>query len=207
MAQKHTLIRAAIDDHHFSNIYAATEYKKHNTEVFIIGTISCFKPQKNLLDLLKAFECAYRQNKRLRLEIIGDGQQRPALEEFIKYHALQKVVTLHGWQLDVAPLMKRWHIFSLSSLWEGLPCAIIEARLLKLPVVSYNTGGISDIIHHGINGLLYPQKDWRKLAHGILMLSHDETFYATLAFHPDNLKNFMKNEMIKKHAELYQQLQ
>lgn len=217
IAQKKILIRAAIDDHHFrplalserseSNGYEQRQDRIDTTGApFIIGTISCFKPQKNLIDLLKAFEHAYRQNPHLRLEIIGDGQQRPALEAFINYHGLQHVVILHGWQLDVAPLMKRWHIFALSSLWEGLPCAIIEARLLKLPIVSYNTGGISDIIHHGVNGFLYPQKNWQKLSEGILQLAQDQTLYTQLALYPDNLHPFTRQEMVKRHAELYQKL-
>ncbi len=205
MIQKKILIRAAIDDHHFSKLIPHTTQSTKETS-FIIGTISCFKPQKNLIDLLKAFEHAYRQNPHLRLEIIGDGQQRPALEAFINYHKLEQVVVLHGWQLDVAPLMKRWHIFALSSLWEGLPCAIIEARLLKLPIVSYNTGGISDIIHHGINGFLYPQKNWQKLSEGILQLAQDQTLYTQLALYPDNLHPFTRQEMVKRHAELYQKL-
>jgi glycosyltransferase involved in cell wall biosynthesis len=211
---KKVLIRAAIDDHHFITTQRQMVTKKEHTHPFIIGTISCFKPQKNLLDLLKAFELAYKQDQNIRLEIIGDGQQRPALEAFISHHKLEKVVTLHGWQLDVAPIMKRWHIFALSSLWEGLPCAIIEARLLKLPIISYRIGGISDVIHHGVNGFLYDainsaskRTNWQKLAQGFLMLAHDATLYATLAQYPDNLQNFTHDDMIKKHKELYQQLQ
>lgn len=131
---KKVLIRAAIDDHHFIATHKQMVSKsvrqsapKEHVHPFIIGTISCFKPQKNLLDLLKAFELAYKQDQNIRLEIIGDGQQRPALEAFISHHKLEKVVTLHGWQLDVAPIMKRWHIFALSSLWK-----VCHALLLKL---------------------------------------------------------------------------
>lgn len=205
MENKEVLIRAAIDDRPFT-LVQKNNVKKESS-LFIVGTISCFKPQKNLLDLLKAFELAYQQNKNLRLEVIGDGQQRPALEAFIAHHHLSKVVTLHGWQFDVATIMQKWDLFALSSLWEGLPCAIVEARLLKLPIVSYNTGGISDIIFHGVNGLLYPQKAWEKLAQGILMIAQDATLYATLSHYPDNLQNFTRQEMVKKHAELYRQLE
>lgn len=201
-AKKYTLIRAAVDTTHF----LPTTRVAHERKLFIIGTISCFKPQKNLLDLLKAFELAYQQDTHLRLEVIGDGIQRPALEAFIAHHNLQDVVTLHGWQHDVAPLMKRWHLFALSSLWEGLPCAIVEARLLKLPIISYNTGGISDIIQQGVNGFLYPQKAWHKLADGMLMLAHDATLYATLSCYPDNLHAFTRQQMVTQHAQLYQQL-
>ena len=103
--------------------------------------------------------------------------------------------------------MQHWHLFALSSLWEGLPCALIEARLLKLPIVTYNTGGISDIIFHGVNGLVYPQKHWQQLAQGILLLAQDDILYATLAHYPDNLQAFTRQEMIKRHETLYQQLQ
>jgi len=208
--KKETLIRAAIDDHHFTETHKQMVTQKMHNQPFIIGTISCFKPQKNLLDLLKAFEHAYRQDYNIRLEIIGDGQQRPALEAFIAHHKIEKVVTLHGWQLDVAPIMKQWHVFALSSLWEGLPCAIIEARLLKLPIISYRIGGISEVIHHGVNGLLYDatnsaskRTNWQKISEAMLMLAHDPTLYATLAQYPDNLQNFTREDMIKKHTELY----
>ena len=203
LGEREVLIRAAIDDRHFVAHHKAN--KQRASAHFIIGTISCFKPQKNLLDLLKAFELAYRQDKTVRLEIIGDGQQRPALEAFIAHHGLAGVVTLHGWQFNVAAIMQGWDLFALTSLWEGLPCAIIEARLLKLPIVSYQTGGISDIIFHGANGLLYPQKAWEKLAQGMLMIAHDATLHATLAHYPDNLHHFTRADMVKKHYELYEQ--
>ncbi len=207
VSNKKNIIRAAIDDHLFTNLMPVKKSPLNHNAPFIVGTISCFKPQKNLLDLLKAFEIAYRANPQLRLEVIGDGQQRPALEAFIRHHDLSDVITLHGWQLKVADIMQHWHLFALSSLWEGLPCALIEARLLKLPIVTYNTGGISDIIFHGVNGLVYPQKHWQQLAQGILLLAQDDILYATLAHYPDNLQAFTRQEMIKRHETLYQQLQ
>ncbi len=203
-AHKHVIIRAAVDDRHF--IAATKETPIDKAAPYRIGTISCFKPQKNLIDLLKAFEMAYHQDDRLRLEIIGDGQQRPSLEAFIEHHRLKDVVTLHGWQHDVAPIMKRWHLFALSSLWEGLPCALIEARLLRLPVISYRIGGIGDIIHHGVNGLLYDAQEWKQLAQGIVTLVNDSTLYAQLSHYPDDLHHFTRGDMLKKHRELYQQL-
>ena len=51
--------------------------------------------------------------------------------------------------------------FILTSLWEGLPCAVIEARLQKLPVLAYDTGGIHDVIFNGSNGFLYTPKEWQ----------------------------------------------
>lgn len=149
--KKHSIIRAAIE---WDKFYAASKIVPsiNEKEQFIFGTVSCFKKQKNLFDLLKAFKKVNEKNKNCRLEIIGDGILRNSIEEWITQNNLDNYIILHGWQDNVAQFMINWNTFVLSSLWEGLPCAIIEARLLKLPVLAYDTGGIHDVILQGENG-------------------------------------------------------
>ncbi|OQA35866.1 MAG: putative glycosyltransferase EpsF [Candidatus Dependentiae bacterium ADurb.Bin331] len=200
--QKHSIIRAAVDTKQFYLPAQKNKFER-STNTFVFGTISCFKEQKNLFDLLHAFKDAYAKNNTIRLEIIGDGILRPALEEWIKHHELTQVITLHGWQSEVAPIMIDWHAFVLSSLWEGLPCAVVEARLLKLPVLSYNTGGIHDIIFSGENGFLYKQKQWHQLAHGMLTLAQNNQLYKKLASYHDDLRSFEQSYMIQQHLTLY----
>jgi glycosyltransferase involved in cell wall biosynthesis len=202
-AKKYSLIRAAVENDRF---LPAVRLKVpfEEQKKFIIGTISCFKPQKNLFDLLKAFSLAREQRNDLYLEIIGDGILRGALSDWIARNNMEAYVTLHGWQHDVVPIMRHWHIFALSSLWEGLPCALIEARLLRLPVLSYNTGGIKEVLIHNGNGFLYNQRDWRGLAEGMVTLAHDEELYDRFSNYPDNLSLFSKEEMINRHISMYQ---
>jgi glycosyltransferase involved in cell wall biosynthesis len=204
-AQKHSIIRASVDQK--SMFIPATVIKEvHQDELFIFGSISCFKKQKNIFDLLRAFEATYHKNNRVRLELIGDGILRPKIEQWINEHNLQEKITLHGWQLVVAPLMHRWHAFVLSSLWEGLPCAVVEARLCKLPVLSYNTGGIKDVISSGENGFLYPQGNWHALAQGMLDLTLQPDLYKKLQQSPDNLEDFDTTQMVNQHITLYKSL-
>lgn len=209
-ATKHSIIRAAVDRKQFfipaQRVMINPGHSVITNHLFIFGTIACFKPQKNLFDLLHAFEYAYTQNSHIRLEIIGDGELRPALETWIFEHKLNKVITLHGWQDHVALIMMHWHAFVLTSLWEGLPCAIIEARLQKLPVISYNTGGIHDVIIHGENGLLYPQKEWRELAQGMLEISLNQQLYKKLSKYRDELDDFEIGAMIEQHRKLYREI-
>src|SRR5579872_1291542 len=204
-ARKHSIIRAAIDWHQF-----VKPARKHTPlaphEPFIVGTIACFKPQKNLFDMLQAFESAYHREPRLRLEIIGDGSLRYDIEHWILNHNLNNVITLHGWQDRVSPIMKKWHAFVLTSLWEGLPCAVVEARMLKLPVISYDTGGIHDVIQHKKNGLLYEQKDWIGVANGMISLAQEQQLYTTLQLHQDDLTDFRTESMVQEHIKLYKQL-
>ena len=86
------------------------------------------------------------------------------------------------------------------------PCAIIEARLLKLPVISYRTGGIHDVIIHEQNGLLFEQKDWHNLAQGMLEISQKKETHVKLSSCKEDLSDFKNEQMIAQHVDLYRSL-
>jgi glycosyltransferase involved in cell wall biosynthesis len=199
--KKYSIIRAAVDWQQFT----AAQIIRKQKDLFVFGSVSCFKPQKNLIDLLRAFAYVHQRNPNTRLEIIGDGIQRKEIEQFILSHNLHKQIILHGWQKQIAPFLHTWHAFALSSLWEGLPCSIVEARLLKLPVIAYNTGGINEIIKHNKNGFLYKQGNWHDLAQGMLQIIENKQLYETLKNYDDQLDDFNDTTMIQKHAQLYSQ--
>jgi glycosyltransferase involved in cell wall biosynthesis len=205
-AKRHSIIRAAVAWEQFYTPARITNtYPDVHTQ-FIFGTVSCFKPQKNIFDLLHAFQRVHRKNSKTRLEIIGDGALRPQIEQWITHHNLTHAITLHGWQHTIAPIMITWHAFALSSLWEGLPCAVVEARLLKLPIVSYKTGGIGDIIFEGENGMLCPQKNWYQLSKNMHELTINKKLYEQLSQYSENLQDFSITSMVQQHANLYHQL-
>ena len=131
---------------------------------------------------------------------------RPELEKWICENKLNNQIILHGWKNNVAEHMINWNAFVLSSLWEGLPCAVVEARLLKLPVLSYKTGGIHDVIIQGKNGFLYKQGDWAALAQGMLEVTKNKNLYENLNNYKENLNDFKDINMIQKHVKLYQNL-
>lgn len=205
---KYSIIRAAVNKQFYELQPPEIAYEEENITkgIFTIGTVACLKKQKNLTDLIRAFHYAHQKNPVLRLEIIGDGMLRPELEQLIQDYHLTSVVTLLGWKNSVAPLMLSWGAFALTSLWEGLPCALVEARLLKLPILAYNTGGIPDVIINGKNGFLYKQKDWKSLAEGMVAVSTNDELYRKLCGYHENLDDFRDQTMIAKHIELYQRL-
>lgn len=202
-SKKSSIIRAAVEANPFKS-----ERLAHTQKPFIIGTVACFKPQKNLFDLLKAYKLVYTTLKSVGkptpiLQIIGDGVERKAIEKWIVAEKLIDSITLLGWQENVASFMKSWDLFALSSLWEGLPCAIIEARLCKLPVVSYHIDGIPEVIFSGKNGYLEKSGNWQGLALRMLEIINDPILHKKLSFYLDNLDDFDNETMVRKHIELY----
>jgi glycosyltransferase involved in cell wall biosynthesis len=206
-SKKYSIIRAAIEwqpfECHQSNTYSPAHRDKP-MQPFIFGTVACFKKPKNLLAMFSAFKKVHALHPHTKLEIIGDGVLRPQLESWIRDHHMTSAITLHGWHIHIAPIMSTWHTFVLTSLWEGLPCAVIEARLLKLPVISYKTGGIPEVIYHHKNGLLFEINDVNGIAHGMATLVQHPHTLNTLRNFPDNLEAFKSSTMLEQHISLYQ---
>ena len=69
--KKHSIIRAAVDWKQFYKAARITDFPEN--KIFIFGTVACFKKQKNLLDLFKAFKIVNQQKPNCILEVIGDG--------------------------------------------------------------------------------------------------------------------------------------
>jgi len=203
---KHTIIRAAVDHELFKRSLVQAPCFPQAPAHFIFGTISCFKPQKNLKDLIRAFAQVHSRMPHARFEVIGDGVERPELETLVKEYHLSDYVIFHGWQHDISPYVKRWHTFVLSSLWEGLPCAVIEARLLHIPVVCYNTGGIHEVILHGYNGFLVERGNLHMLAHHMLTLITSSDIYYRLQAYQDDFADFGIPTMIDDHTNVYRSL-
>ncbi len=95
-----------------------------------------------------------------RLMILGEGEERPALEALIKKLALSGDVTLPGFVANPYPYLRQASVFVLSSAWEGLPTVLVEALALGSPIVSTNCpSGPSEILGDGGLGTLVPVGD------------------------------------------------
>ena len=95
-------------------------------------------PEKNQAALIKAFAKAYDANKNLRLYIIGDGALMGELKGLVHSLNLDGKVILTGNLDNPFMLMKDCSCFILPSLHEGQPVSLLEARLLKLPIIMSN---------------------------------------------------------------------
>ncbi len=200
-------INAAVDYEKF--YIPAKKLENLKKDKFVVGTVSCFKPQKNLIDLLRAYkklldDLSYEKfNKKILLQIVGDGILRHELEEFVLKNNLEKNVEILGWQNDVSEYMHSWDLFVLSSLWEGLPCAVVEARLAKLPVIAYKISGIPEVVFNDVNGFLVVAGDWESLSGRIKLLVKDKLKYEQMSNYQDNLIDFKSSAMVQDHIRLY----
>ena len=143
---------------------------RHKLVVVSIGNL---KPQKNAGDFVAAAAKAAAKVPEARFVFIGDGPQRPALQaKAFALGAGDKILFL-GWRRDGAQWLAAADAFALTSLWEGLPRALVEAMKTGLPSVCYATDGVVDLLRDGENGFLVAPGDVDAFAGRLVALLTD----------------------------------
>jgi glycosyltransferase involved in cell wall biosynthesis len=122
-----------------------------------VGTVGRLNWAKDHEFLLRAFQMLARTEPGSCLVVIGEGEQRPALESLTSELALEGRVRLIGDRPDVALLLPGLDVFALSSRTEGYSIALLEACAAGLAVVATDVGGNGEIIEDGMTGLLVEQ--------------------------------------------------
>ncbi|HEY8196476.1 MAG TPA: glycosyltransferase [Gemmatimonadales bacterium] len=125
-------------------------------------------PQKDFVTLIRAF-ARVRQQRPARLLILGEGEERSALQGLVRELGLDSDVALPGFVAGAHACMARAAVFVLSSAWEGLPTVLIEALAVGAQVVATDCpSGPREILRGGELGRLVPPGDVPALAEGIL---------------------------------------
>ncbi|HEV2400117.1 MAG TPA: glycosyltransferase [Candidatus Sulfotelmatobacter sp.] len=139
----------------------------------LVGSLGRLDPQKGFEFLIEAAARVVTEVPNVRFAIAGEGSQRKQLQELIDSLGLQENFRLIGFRTDFADFLAALDIFAVSSLWEGLPLALLEAMQLRKPAVATVVGGIPEVIQDRVSGLLVPPRDAGKLATAILELVRD----------------------------------
>ena len=134
----------------------------------VILSVGRLTAQKDQQTLIRAFALV-RKNVAARLLILGEGENRAALEALVSELGLASDVSLPGFHQNPFAFMARARLFVLSSAWEGLPGALIQALACGCPVVSTDCpSGPREILHDGRLGRLVPVGDSTSMAGAIL---------------------------------------
>lgn len=173
---KYSLIRYGID---YAEFTAAGQNIKDELGIdakeLVVGMIACFKHQKAPQDFIKLAALVNRILPEVKFILVGDGILRKKIERLIYKSNLQTQVILTGWRKDIPSILSTIDIFVLTSLWEGLPVAILEAVASSKPIVATRTGGIGEIVNEGRTGFLVWPGDMQKASQRLITLLKDES--------------------------------
>lgn len=214
---KIAVIKNGVDTRLFSGRYSKNEtFKKLNDEgyhlhedSFYIICVGSIKYEKSQITLLKAIKLLHDQNviNKLKVLIIGDGQDRKALEDWTIQSGLGDVIKFLGIRSDLPELYSLSDIFVSTSLskYEGLSNVILEALSSGSPVIATESLGTNELITNNLNGFLIPDNDIVVLAEKIKYLMNNPLERKRLSV---NAQEFIKREfsidkMIQQYETLY----
>lgn len=129
-----------------------------------IVSVGKLMEQKNHKMLIEAFDLFIRKFPDYTLHIYGQGHLRETLANLIDKKGLTDQIILEGRTNKVFDIVYNAELFVLSSNYEGLSNALIEAMLLGTPVISTRCAGSTELIKNGVSGQLVDINDYKNLS-------------------------------------------
>lgn len=141
-----------------------------------IISVGRLEPQKNQLMLLEAFSYVHKEYPEYALEIYGEGSLKNILQSRIDELHLSKFVFLKGHSSNIYQILEDSFLFVLSSDYEGMSNALLEAMSIGMPVVTtdHPCGGARTLIRNEENGILVPVNDSYSMGKAIKRIIEDD---------------------------------
>jgi len=173
----------------------------------VVG-VGNLKPQKNAGDFLRVAAKVWSKVPDSRFVFIGDGPLRAELEARVSALGLTGRVRFLGWRRDIPEVLAVADVFLLTSLWEGLPRALVEAMRSGLPCACYAADGVGDVLEDGVNGFCSAPGDWQALSAKVeRLLADPESARRLGARARESISDeFDIDAMVRRQEELYLEL-
>ena len=169
----------------------------------LISFVGRLDKEKNVVALLEIFKKANVSND-WKLQIIGDGNERVNLEQFVEKNQLQERIIFYGTKTseEILKLLRRSKIFGFTSLKEALPTVLLEAMFCGNAIISYNCNyGPSDIVKNN-SGFLIDVNNKEDFIQKLEMLTNsDEKLEKMMESASKEAQNWKQNEILKKWQE------
>jgi glycosyltransferase involved in cell wall biosynthesis len=174
----------------------------------VIVTVGRLSPEKGHLDLFHAFVQVLAELPDTALMVVGDGQLYWQLNAAVLRLGLSKKVFFLGQRTDVGSVLCASDVFVQSSLFEGMPIAVMEAMAAGKPVVATEVDGTLELMKHNVTGWLVPPGRPDQLADYLIhaLDNPDESYRVGKAATEIVAQHYTVSKMIASYHKLYQDL-
>lgn len=163
--KKTSIIYNPVNDESLSPTLPSREGKLNR-----IISVGRLYPQKNQAMMIRAFAKVADEFPDWQLVIYGEGPLRESLELIVESLEMKDRVFLPGRTEHVVEELRKSKIFCMSSDYEGMSNAMIEAICVGLPIVTTDVSGVKELVKDGVNGLIVPCGDLGELSLAISKL-------------------------------------
>lgn len=161
--------------------FNATTRDKYRAEMnlidkHIVGFVGRLSEQKNVIRLLQIFKCLHTELENSVLMVVGDGELRSEMEQYVIKNNLSDSVLFLGRREDVANIMSVMDVFLMPSLYEGLPVVTVEAQAAGLGLIVSNKVPVPKITKNVISiSLEESDKKWVEKINELLQIKRVDT--------------------------------
>lgn len=181
-------------------VYKNIVKEERNKRALAIGRL---EEQKNFIELLEIWKLFIVNNDGWILNILGDGRQRESLERKIKELKIESSVILNGKIKDVDFFYRNADFLLMTSIYEGLPLVLLEAKSYSLPCIAYDCPtGPGEIISNGVDGYVVPLHDKNTYLDKINLLCRDDIYHSLSDGTKSTSKEFDFNEIQKQWMDI-----
>ncbi len=174
------------------------------SDELVVGTVGNFTPKKDQETLLRAVARLVPDLPGLRLVLIGSGPLENELRVLATSLGIAEVTDFTGSRDDVRELLPGLDVFALSSRFEGLPIALLEALAAGVACVATSVGGVPEVLTDGEDGLLVGPGDPDALAAAIRKLLADEAFRAGMGSRAGwRARDFRIDRAVRRIEQVY----
>ena len=174
------------------------KYESKQRKIVSVGRL---QPQKNHEMLIDSFIQVHNKYPEYTLFIYGEGILMDSLKSQINKLNLEDVVFLPGVVTDVHNKILDSEIFVLSSNYEGLSNALLEAMMMGLPCISTKCAGSTEIIRNKENGILVPIGDKEKLSEAMIKLIEDRKLAEEIGKKAKETSKLFESNLVLKRWE------
>jgi len=166
-----------------------------NKSIVSVGRLEL---QKNYKVLIEAFEMYHKDHPDYSLHIYGEGGLREELQSRIDVGKAKNNIVLEGFCDNVIELIRNASMFVMTSDYEGMPNALMEAMAIGLPVISTDCpiGGPRELIEDGVNGLLVNVGDAKGTAKAMSKIADDIEFASKIGEEAKKIREKYNTETI-----------
>lgn len=174
----------------------------------LVGTVAILRFKKGHHVLLEAIPKILAAVPNAMFLFAGDGPQHENLSKAIEAKKLDQHVLLLGLRRDIPNVLKSIDLFVLPTLEEALGTSFLEAMAMEKPVIGTRVGGVPEVIHEGMNGLLVNPGDPEDLANAVIRLLKSPDLARSMGARGRTFATteFTVDRMCLRMHELYQTL-
>lgn len=150
--------RSALTIQEIEKVKRVIHYDNSLNYILSVGRIV---RDKGIKELVHAFDILYKENKKLRLVLVGDFEEKldPLDEQTMQLIKNHQGIVLAGWQDEVEYFMSVADLLVHASHREGFPNVLLQAGAMECPIVCSGIEGNIDVVDDKENGLIFTVKD------------------------------------------------